>query len=103
MAARKRRNDGYGRTTEYIGTSKFLDHEGVMATSAERRASQHIKRTRWGAVLLGVLFMLIGGYWLITNLSGWFTDDVLWWPVGFLLGGFLLIGFGREGDSFLPR
>jgi phage shock protein PspC (stress-responsive transcriptional regulator) len=74
------------------------DREARRAARRERRASGGSGR---GGLIFGVVLILIGAFFLVRQFVPWF-DWNLWWPIGLIaLGGLLLvvaIAPGRSSD-----
>ncbi len=64
---------------------------------AARRASRGDRDTARGGLVIGLILIVVGGFFLIRELVPWF-DWHLWWPIGLIgLGGVLLV------VALLPR
>ncbi len=71
------------------------------ARRAARRAGRGDRDTARGGLVIGLLLIVVGGFFLIRELVPWF-DWQLWWPIGLIgLGGVLLVVAllpGRSSD-----
>ncbi len=71
------------------------------ARRAARRARRYERDSARGGLVIGLILIVVGGFFLIRELVPWF-DWHLWWPIGLIgLGGLLLVVAllpGRSSD-----
>ena len=61
------------------------------ARRAARRARRGDRDTARGGLVIGLILIVVGGFFLIREFVPWF-DWHLWWPIGLIgLGGLLLV------------